>query len=279
MTSEIFNQYLRYLNERMRLANRNILLFLDNAPVHCLQVQTVLTHIKLKTFPANTTSGTQPLDAGIIRNFKLYYRKFFLQTIIDKSENMTKKAEEVIPTIHIHHAITWILKSWNENVHRETITACWRKVGFIFNADPQHNRGADEVLIHEVIYSVERLVINQGEQLEIQEPLIDIEVVDFPVREEVSNLDDYLFAPIDQGVNAVPDDEEEEEEIVEMKRYTIDEIIQAWKIFKEGVAQREMKDLMLEIPHIEFLFFRELESKYQQSTLEQFFHAENTVTK
>jgi hypothetical protein len=70
MTTEFFMEYLEDLNTKMRVQERHILLFLDNAPVHPDGVR--FSNIKLEFFPPNTTAGTQPLDAGIIKNFKLY---------------------------------------------------------------------------------------------------------------------------------------------------------------------------------------------------------------
>ncbi|CAF1338757.1 unnamed protein product, partial [Rotaria magnacalcarata] len=57
--------------------NHRILLFLDNAPVHPPDVQ--LENIKLKFFPPNTTAKIQPMDQGIIRAFKVYYRRHLVK--------------------------------------------------------------------------------------------------------------------------------------------------------------------------------------------------------
>ena len=39
----------------------------------------LLDHIKRVYLPANTTSKLQPLDQGVINNFKVYYRKEVVQ--------------------------------------------------------------------------------------------------------------------------------------------------------------------------------------------------------
>jgi len=55
----------------MKKENRNGALVLYNAPVHDDRDLTY-SNVKLVSFPPNTTSHYQLLDAGIIANFKKY---------------------------------------------------------------------------------------------------------------------------------------------------------------------------------------------------------------
>jgi hypothetical protein len=64
----------------MRRQGRKVLLFIDNAPCH----STIeLFNVKLTFFPPNTTVQTQPLDAGIIKNFKYHSRKYLLEKLVN----------------------------------------------------------------------------------------------------------------------------------------------------------------------------------------------------
>jgi hypothetical protein len=72
MTKTIFKGYITRLNRSFARKDRKIALLIDNACVHNLQME--FSHIKIIFLPANTTSHLQPLDQGIIANFKLYYR-------------------------------------------------------------------------------------------------------------------------------------------------------------------------------------------------------------
>ena len=75
MTSEIMDSLLTEINQKMAAAKRNILLFMDNAPCHPENFVVSYSNMNVVFLPKNTTSRLQPLDAGIIRNFKFKYRK------------------------------------------------------------------------------------------------------------------------------------------------------------------------------------------------------------
>ena len=69
--------WLRKLNSDMKGQKRKIMLFIDYCTAH--NNMPLLDHIKLVYLPANTTSKLQPLDQGVINNFKVYYRKEVVQ--------------------------------------------------------------------------------------------------------------------------------------------------------------------------------------------------------
>ncbi|GBB96436.1 hypothetical protein RclHR1_27540002 [Rhizophagus clarus] len=82
MQVSIWNDWIRKFDAQMRLKGRNILLLIDNAPVHALYEGVELTNIKIEFLPPNTTAHLQPCDKGIINSFKAQYRKLLLQNRI-----------------------------------------------------------------------------------------------------------------------------------------------------------------------------------------------------
>ncbi|KRX27679.1 Tigger transposable element-derived protein 1 [Trichinella nelsoni] len=70
MTAEVFAEWLEVVNAAMRQQHCEILLLVDNAPSH-LNVE--LSNVKLEFFPAKSTSCLQPMDLGVIRQFKCKY--------------------------------------------------------------------------------------------------------------------------------------------------------------------------------------------------------------
>ena len=108
---------------------RSVLLLMDNAGCHPEELQRKYTNIKIVYLPANTTSVLQPLDLGIIKNFKVWYRKLLFRHVLDKIEECTT-ASEVTKSLTIIHAIRWVAAAWKQ-VATDTIKKCFRKAGIL----------------------------------------------------------------------------------------------------------------------------------------------------
>ena len=117
------------LDKKMITEDRNVLLFLDNAPCHPDTLQNGLKNIKLEYFPKNTTSRLQPCDAGIIRSFKQKYRKRLVRFIVARIDMGDQSASKIIEDVTILKVISWIQASWAE-VTEDTIKHCFEKCGF-----------------------------------------------------------------------------------------------------------------------------------------------------
>ena len=77
MTGDIMEAILSKLNCKLSSTNRSILLLMDNAGCHPEYLEKKFSNIKICFLPANTTSKLQPLDLGIIKNFKVIIVAFF----------------------------------------------------------------------------------------------------------------------------------------------------------------------------------------------------------
>ncbi|XP_052791892.1 tigger transposable element-derived protein 4-like [Mya arenaria] len=94
MHSWCFEDWVKSLDQKMRAANRHILLFVDNAPVH---PNITLRNVKLLFFPKNCTSVFQPMDAGIIQTLKLKYRKRQLAHVLSEMDrNSSQTGPEIL---------------------------------------------------------------------------------------------------------------------------------------------------------------------------------------
>ncbi|CAF3816564.1 unnamed protein product [Rotaria sordida] len=124
MNSRIFTQWLEDLDLCMRKQKRHILMFLDNAPVHPQDIQ--LENIKLKFFPPNTTAIIQPMDQGIIRAFKAYYRRYLVKHIIANATVATTADDINVTALD---AVYWIDSAWSA-VTETSIRNTFRSAGF-----------------------------------------------------------------------------------------------------------------------------------------------------
>lgn len=129
MTSEILDKILSKLNTLLSCQNWSILLLLDNAGCHPDHFKEKYSNINICFLPANTTSKLQPLDLGIIQNFKVHYRRLLLRYILSKIDECDS-ATEVANSINILVAIRWIALAWEE-VKVETICKCFKKAGVL----------------------------------------------------------------------------------------------------------------------------------------------------
>ena len=112
----------------MKMQNRNVVLFLDNATSHQESIENNLLNIKLVFLPKNTTSMLQPLDAGIIRTFKLKYCKLLIRYVIARV-NDNERASDIIYEISTLKIIGWVKSAWKE-VASDTIKHCFEECGF-----------------------------------------------------------------------------------------------------------------------------------------------------
>ena len=166
MTSQLFAEWLQYLNQRFKNANKQAVLFLDNAPVH---PHIDLSNITLQFLPPNTTAATQPLDQGIIRSFKAYYRKAMLHLLV-RTVSEVDTVQSVIKDINVFTAINFIDKAW-ESVTQQTIVNCFRKAGLIRQSSLESSE------IEEIgnLESLNNELIAQAATLIPQDQLISLE--------------------------------------------------------------------------------------------------------
>ena len=109
---------------------RKILLFLDNATPHDPEFVGQFSNIKIVFFTANTTSKLQPLDAGIIKNFKVLYRGALLRHVVSQLDSTQLSASGITQTIDVLMAIRWIKVAW-EQVKSSVIQNCFKHCGAI----------------------------------------------------------------------------------------------------------------------------------------------------
>jgi hypothetical protein len=152
MTTSLFSEWLKAFDLRMRiLGKKEVVLILDNFSGHKSSKLVQLPQLdrtRLLYLPANTTSKLQPLDAGIIRNFKLYYLRRLNRCILDRLEDIdgirvrlaidratginraTPLVEDPkkVVNINVLEAMGMTIDAWND-VNPDTIHHCFQHCG------------------------------------------------------------------------------------------------------------------------------------------------------
>lgn len=137
MTRSLLLEWLLEFDKKMGKQNRKVLLFLDNATSH---PDLQLRNIKLHFFPPNTTSYSQPLDQGIIQNFKIHYRRMMLTRILSEMDNITS-ADQLANRFNVLQSLLWISAAI-KNIGNSCVKKCFKKAGFHV---PEANENIEEV--------------------------------------------------------------------------------------------------------------------------------------
>ena len=141
MTSEIFSSWLIRLDRRFLRMEKKVALVLDNASCHPQSVQSVLKSIKLIFLPPNTTSMIQPMDQGIIADFKKKFMHLYVtDTLIEN------KPWDILKACHT------VAAAWS-NVLPQSISNSFRHCGFTHTPAPPAELDEDDIPLAQLIRS------------------------------------------------------------------------------------------------------------------------------
>ncbi|VVC26158.1 DNA binding HTH domain, Psq-type,Homeobox domain-like,HTH CenpB-type DNA-binding domain,DDE superfamily [Cinara cedri] len=121
MTSSIFSEWLLHFDRKMKLENRKILLFVDNSTGHSYDIE--LSSVKVHFLSPNKTSILQPMDQGVIQNFKMFCRKQIIIRLADNIDNNESFSLNILEAIRMSD------KAWR-SVTPQTIMNCFIKASF-----------------------------------------------------------------------------------------------------------------------------------------------------
>ncbi|GBM62577.1 Jerky [Araneus ventricosus] len=99
------------------------ILLLDNCKAHPPVDELVSGNIVATLLPPNVTSLIQPMDQGVIQNFKCFYRRFFIQGLLNADCDVTDFQKKFT----VKDAVYAIALSSNQ-VKNTTLQKCWIKL-------------------------------------------------------------------------------------------------------------------------------------------------------
>ena len=119
----------------------------------------MFSNVKLAFLPKNSTSRSQPIDAGIIKAWKVKTKRKILRYICSQVDS-NNKASEIVKSVHLLQAIQWGKQSWDE-VDQETVQKCFKKVG-LSPDEVDMEEGIDDPFEGEDMMSLEELCAKLG---------------------------------------------------------------------------------------------------------------------
>lgn len=123
--------------------------------------------------PPNITSHYQPCDQGIIKNFKVQYRRFWISYFIEK----TLSGSNPLQSINLLHTLQWACLGWGQ-VSKDTIENCWKASTIVDSDTPVATEGLEEL----------QALLQQGQQLQVIRQAMDIHRFIDPPCERIYNI-------------------------------------------------------------------------------------------
>lgn len=153
MNGDLFIEFLKKLNYKMKKNNRKIALIIDNCSVHPMMS---LSNVRIIYLPPNTTSALQPMDMGVIHSIKSKYRVKIARKLLA----LLEIKETIEPKdIDLYEAILMLKESWDE-VSSTTIKNCFTKSGFTINEQQIENESEELTEFGDWNELSDRLAIN-----------------------------------------------------------------------------------------------------------------------
>lgn len=123
MTVKVFQKWLVQLDKDMAAAGRNILLILDNAPVH-IEPEESLRNVRVLKLPPNATAAIQPMDQGVIA----YVKQGVIGLKSDAVLYRLLDGDSDSYNVRLVDAIHWLQSMWS-SMPADAIKNCWKHSG------------------------------------------------------------------------------------------------------------------------------------------------------
>ena len=213
-----------------------ILLILDNAPGHPPYLDDLDPDVKVVYLPPNTTSLLQPMDQGVIANFKKYYiRRTYRQALkaVEEDPNMTLSG--FWKSFNIYMCIKHIDAAWHE-VAQTNMNGVWKALcpQFVNNAKGFDQEEAKKIL--------ENLVeIFNKLDIDLEEEDFE-ELLESHSQQELTN-EDLMELESTQGLE---EEEEENEEILPVKKFETKLMAEGFSLIEKALTIFESQDANVE---------------------------------
>lgn len=252
MTGDMFRRWLQKWDTSLRAKKRKICLMVDNCPAHPADVP--LTNIVLKFLPPNTTSIMQPMDMGVIKNWKGHYRSLLASRVVAALDaDPEKNALEVVRKVSLLDVLHLAKQAW-DLVSMQTISNCFRKGSFCEEEVSPGDELSDVVVPSEMAPQAFEEFVTFDDSTEVFGELTNEELLE--VVQESSTATEKLGS-----------DEENEPQLL-----TLTEKMQMVDCLRQYIQETAMDTALSVFHQIESAVYAEASQAKRQRTLDSFFN-------
>lgn len=170
MSSDILDRVLTRVNCLLCMESRSVLLLLNTASCHPLDIKYRYSNIKIMFIPTHLATYIQPLSLGVVRSFRANYRYLFLRYVATKNAELHRPFE-IANSVDIVLAMKWIAQAW-EQVSEVKVCEAFRQANILL----------DDVTVP---------TYSSGSDVDI-EPLIESSMSMIMPSEELCSVDEYI---------------------------------------------------------------------------------------
>ncbi|XP_074359364.1 ARS-binding protein 1-like [Apium graveolens] len=261
---EKINQFpmkdVRWFDSQMQ--GRRILFVVDNCPAHPKNIEG-LQNVELYFLPPNMTSKIQSCDAGIIRAFKMHYRRRFYRGLLEGYE----LGQSDPGKINVLDAINYAVATWTTNVKQESIARCFQHCK-IRSIDEVSSNLNEHTTPEEYIHELEVMIKDLGYRNKM-----DVNnFLDYPGENEscseVQSIEEIVNTILE---NSVEDDLEDD--TTPLEPVTRKEALKASKMLNNFLMQHESTtpEFLDAIRKIRDELHVDLNYMKKQTTIESYF--------
>ena len=237
---------------------------MDNFSAHTAAIELAPPppNVRLESLPKNSTSKYQPMDQGIIQNFKNSYRRQWLQFCVAAYA----KQEDPIKKVTLYNTLRWTAAAWRGNVTRTTICNCWAKSTILERSSAGEDPTPPQEL-SELLAEVQ-LLAGVGEDARDLHNFLHPEGEDEEPEQQVNIQEIIEYHTGKTGLEAVPEEDDEPEPLP-----SLTEAIKALSIVQRFVETQEDSSIeqVSSLRQLERSLNLQSIQKRRQTTLDSYF--------
>ena len=141
------------------MAERKVVLLMDNFSAHEAASEGVGSHLQntlIIWLTSNSTTRYQPLDQGIIRTWKAYWKQQWILYMMAEFG----RGFNPISTMTVLQALRWAIPAWNIDLKSDTIQCCFKRALSIEDAEEMK----DQELLNELQQGLQKLQLSNNIQ-------------------------------------------------------------------------------------------------------------------